>query len=156
MTGEATQRQSEATKCKQNRKKRNLKVERAIIFTDGASRGNPGPAAIGVLIRDEQGRLMATVSQAIGTATNNQAEYRAMIAALEKAIGLGVRQVEVYSDSELLVKQINGQYRVKNESLKSLYQRVKLLQGQLDAFTLKYVPREQNREADRLANNALA
>ncbi|MBI2288723.1 MAG: ribonuclease HI family protein [Chloroflexi bacterium] len=132
-----------------------MKVKRAVIFTDGASRGNPGPAAIGVVMTDEQGKLIAAVSQAIGTSTNNQAEYRAIIAALEKAIGLGVSQVEAYSDSELLVKQINGQYRVKNASLKSLYQQVKRLQNQFGVFTIAHIPREQNREADRLANNVL-
>ncbi|MBI2979667.1 MAG: ribonuclease HI family protein [Chloroflexi bacterium] len=132
-----------------------MKVKRAVIFTDGASRGNPGPAAIGVVMTDEQGKLIAAVSQAIGTSTNNQAEYRAIIAALEKAIGLGVSQVEAYSDSELLVKQINGQYRVKNASLKSLYQQVKRLQNQFGVFTIAHIPREQNREADSLANNVL-
>ena len=130
-------------------------MKRVRIWVDGASRGNPGPAAIGVLIKDGQGRLIARISQRIGTTTNNQAEYRAIIAALEKAIRLGTRRVEVNSDSELVVKQINGKYRVKKAALKPLYQQVKQLQGLLEGFTITYIPRQQNTEADKLANIAL-
>ena len=90
-----------------------MTVKKLVIFTDGASRGNPGPAAIGAIIKDEQGRLITSISQAIGRTTNNQAEYRAVIAALEQAIRLGADQVELHSDSEWLVRQINGRYRVK-------------------------------------------
>ncbi len=130
-------------------------MKRVIIFTDGASRDNPGPAAIGATIKDEQGRLITSISQGIGRTTNNQAEYRAIIAALEHAIRLGAKQVEVRSDSELVVRQINGRYRVKNLSLKPLYQQVKQLQSQLEGFTITHIPREQNTEADNLANIAL-
>ncbi len=132
-----------------------MNVKRAMIFTDGAARGNPGPASIGVTIKDEQGKLIASVSQCIGTKTNNQAEYMAIITALEKAVSLGVRQVDLYSDSELVVRQINGRYRVKNVGLKPLYQRAKLLQSSLEGFTITHIPREQNAEADSLANKAL-
>jgi len=125
------------------------------MWVDGASRGNPGPAAIGAVIKDEQGRLLARVSRRLGIMTNNQAEYRAIIAALEKAISLGARQVAVNSDSELVVRQINGRYRVKKTELKPLHQQVKQLQGRLEDFTITHVPRQQNREADRLANAAL-
>ena len=131
-------------------------MKRVRIWVDGASRGNPGPAAIGVLIKDEQDRLIARISQRIGTTTNNQAEYRAIIAALEKAISLGARCVEVNSDSELVVKQINGKYRVKRAALKPLYQQVKQLQGLLEGFTITHIPRQQNAEADNLANTALS
>jgi ribonuclease HI len=125
-----------------------------IINTDGASRGNPGPAAIGVTIKDSDGRLLASVSRRIGVTTNNQAEYRAIIAGLEKAIGLGARRVRVKSDSELVVKQIRGHYKIKNVALRPLYQQVVRLTGSLDSFDIACVPRERNTEADRLANQA--
>ena len=131
------------------------KIERVVIHTDGASRGNPGPAAIGATIKDRQGKIITSISQRIGRTTNNQAEYRAIIAALENAISLGVSQVDMRSDSELVVRQINGQYRVKNVSLKPLYQQVKQLQSQFESFTITHIPRQQNVEADILANLAL-
>ena len=132
-----------------------MKSNKVIICVDGASRGNPGPAAIGATIKDEQGRLITRISQGIGLTTNNQAEYRAVIAALEKAVRLGAKQVELNSDSEFVVKQIKGEYRVKKATLKPLYQRVKQLQNYLESFTINHIPRQQNREADRLANMAL-
>ena len=131
-----------------------MRVKRVIIYADGSSRGNPGPAAIGATVKDEQGRLVARISQRIGITTNNQAEYRAIIAALEKAISLSARQIEVNSDSELVVKQINGKYRVKKATLKPLYQQVKQLQAMLEDFTITHIPRQQNTEADNLANMA--
>ncbi len=130
-------------------------MKRVIIYADGASRGNPGPAAIGVTIKDKQGRLITTIARSIGRATNNQAEYKAIIAALEHAITLGANQVEIHSDSELVVRQINGEYRVKKATLKPLYQQVKRLQSQLKSFTITHIPRQQNIEADNLANKAL-
>ena len=132
-----------------------MKTNRVIINTDGASRGNPGPAAIGATIKDEQGRLLTSISQFICRTTNNQAEYRAIIAALENAIGLGATEVDVRSDSELVVRQINGQYRVKTASLKPLYQKVKQLQNQFQSFTITHISRHRNKEADRLTNSAL-
>ncbi len=132
-----------------------MKIKRVVIFTDGVAEPNPGPAAIGATIKDEQGRLITAISQGIGRATNNQAEYRAIIAALENAIKLGASQVDMRSDSELVVRQINGRYRVKNASLKPLYQKVKQLQSQLKGFTITHIPRRQNTEADSLASKAL-
>ena len=132
-----------------------MTLKKVVIHSDGVSRGNPGQAAIGAIIRDERGRLLASISQPIGRATNNQAEYRAIIAALEKALALGARQVDLNSDSELVVRQIKGQYRVRKEALRPLYQRVKQLQSRLEGFTIKHIPRQQNREADKLANAAL-
>jgi len=132
-----------------------MKIQKLLIKTDGRSQGNPGPAAIGAIIKDEQGKLIASISQAIGRATNNQAEYRAIIAALKKAIELGAEQVDIRSDSELIVEQINRRYRVKNAALKPLYQQVKQLQSQLKGFTITHIPRQQNREADSLAGKAL-
>ena len=130
-------------------------MKKLIINTDGTAEPNPGPAAIGATIKDEQGRLLATISQRIGRTTNNQAEYRAIIAALEKALSLVARQVDIRSDSELVVRQLNGRYRVKKASLKPLYQQVKQLSSHFEGFTITHIPREQNTEADRLASNAL-
>jgi ribonuclease HI len=132
-----------------------VKIKKAVIFTDGLSRGNPGPAAIGAAIKDEQGGLIASLSQSIGHTTNNQAEYRAVIAALEQAIKLGFDRIEMFSDSELIVRQINGQYRIKAALLKPLHLRVRQLQSHLKSFSITHIPRERNFEADRLANIAL-
>ena len=132
-----------------------MKIEKAIIYTDGASRGNPGPAAIGAVIKDGQGRVLGKISRRIGRTTNNQAEYQAVIAALEEAIRLGVAGGVIKSDSELVVKQINGRYRVKNPALKPLHQRVRELQSLFQSFTIASIPRRQNTEADRLSNAAL-
>ena len=132
-----------------------MKVKKVIIWADGASLGNPGPAAIGATIKDERGRIIASISQPIGWTTNNQAEYRAIIAALEEAARLGAKQVDINLDSELVVRQIKGKYRVKNAALKPLYQQVKQLLNCLESFTINHIPRQQNREADRLANMAL-
>lgn len=132
-----------------------MKVNRVIIHADGASLGNPGPAAIGATIKDDRGRILASISQRIGWATNNQAEYRAVIVALERATGLGVSRADIYLDSELIVRQLNGQYRVKNQSLKPLYHKLKQLQSQLDGFTITHIPRNENSEAHNLAALAL-
>ena len=132
-----------------------MKVKRVIIHADGASRGNPGPAGIGATIRDEQGRLIASISRGIGRATNNQAEYRALIAALEEAAKLGASRANIYLDSELIVKQLNGQYRVRNRALKPLYHQAKKLQGLLRGSVVNHIPRHENNEADTLANIAL-
>ncbi len=132
-----------------------MSINKVTIFTDGAARGNPGPAAIGAVIKDEKGNTITTISRCLGTTTNNQAEYRAIIAALEKAINLGVRQVTLYSDSELVVKQINGRYKVKNATLRPLYQEVVKLAGKLESLKISNIPRTRNAEADKLANKAL-
>lgn len=132
-----------------------MKTERVTIFTDGASLHNPGPSAIGAIIKDQPGQIIARISRGIGHATNNQAEYRAVIAALEEAIRLGARQVRLNADSELIVRQLQGKYRVKNAALKPLYQQVKQLLSRLESFTINHIPREQNKEADNLANAAL-
>jgi ribonuclease HI len=132
-----------------------LNTEKVIIFTDGAARGNPGPAAIGAIIQDESGHALARISRRLGITTNNQAEYQAVIAGLEKAIGLGAKHVLLKSDSELVVKQINGKYRIKNTTLRPLYQIVVKLAGRLKSLTVSYISRNQNSEADALANKAL-
>ena len=132
-----------------------MNTKRLTICADGASRGNPGPAAIGATLKDEAGNLVAYVSQKIGITTNNQAEYRALIAAIEKALELGARHIDVRLDSELIVKQVSGRYRVKNTALKPLRYRLTQLQRRLEHFTITHIPRQQNTEADRLANRAL-
>jgi len=116
---------------------------------------NPGPAAIGAVIKDERDNVIASISQAIGRATNNQAEYRAIIAALEKAVEVGADTVEIRADSELVVRQINGRYRVKNAALKPLYRQVRQLQSRFKGFSVTHIPRRLNREADRLASEAI-
>ena len=134
--------------------KENVNTDKLIIYTDGAARGNPGPAAIGVILKDEKGNVIATISRRLAPTTNNQAEYRAIIAGLEKAVSLGVKNVSVKSDSELVVKQINGQFKIKNTALRPLYQKVVQLTGLLESFSISYLPREQNAAADALANKA--
>jgi ribonuclease HI len=129
--------------------------KRLIAYTDGASLGNPGQASIGAVIQEDGGKVISRISRRIGHATNNQAEYRAIIAALEEAVSLGAEEVEVRSDSELVVQQLNGRYKVKKTSLRPLYQRVVQLTGSLKSFSISHVPRSQNKEADKLASKAL-
>ncbi|MFC1904996.1 ribonuclease HI family protein [Chloroflexota bacterium] len=131
-----------------------MDLKRVTIRADGASLGNPGPAAIGATVKDTQGRLIASISRHIGQTTNNQAEYRALIAALEEAIRLGARVVDIALDSQLVVRQIRGEYRVKNAALQPLYQQAKQLLDLLGCFTITHIPREQNTEADDLASKA--
>lgn len=133
-----------------------MEAKRLVIYTDGASLGNPGRAAIGVVIQDGQGRVITRLSRSIGYATNNQAEYWAIIAALEEAARLGAGAVDIKSDSELVVEQLNGRYRVKKASLRPLYQKVVQLIGSLEGFTITSIPRTQNKEADNLAHRALS
>lgn len=131
--------------------KRELK--RAKITIDGASKGNPGRASYAFIIETQNTRVEEFKD--IGIATNNQAEYRALIEALKRAIELGVKDVTVYSDSELLVKQIKGEYRVKNDKLRELFMEAKELLKNFENFQIIHISRELNREADRLANMAL-
>ena len=128
---------------------------KARLSTDGGARGNPGPAAYGYVLETEDGTVLAADGQAIGVATNNVAEYSALIAGLEKALELGVGEVEVVSDSELLVKQMNGEYRVKNEALQELSFQAARLARQVGKVRYTAVRREQNELADRLVNEAL-
>jgi ribonuclease HI len=132
-----------------------MNTNKVIIYTDGAARGNPGPGAIGVVIKDKAGAILGKISRRLGVTTNNQAEYQAIIIGLEKAISIGVKNVVVKSDSELVVNQITGHYKIKNTALRPLYQRVVQLTGSLESFSISYIPREQNAMADALANKAL-
>ena len=126
-----------------------------IIYTDGACRGNPGPAAIGAVLEDESGHRVSEISRYIGHSTNNRAEYLAAIAALEEASRLCAERIELRLDSELVVRQLQGEYRVRNKDLKPLVKRARELLDSFSCFTIKHVPREQNRSADALANRAL-
>jgi ribonuclease HI len=125
------------------------------MWIDGGSRGNPGPSAIGVLVEDSDGRTLTTVSRAIGVTTNNVAEYRALLAALEKALELGATEVEVISDSELLVRQMLGQYRVKSAGLQPLFAEARQKTAGFKRFTIRHTGREHNEKADGLVNHAL-
>jgi ribonuclease HI len=122
---------------------------------DGGSRGNPGPAAYGVVIRDGRGEIVARLKKYIGHNTNNVAEYFGLIAALDYAQTHGIRAMRVESDSELMVKQMRGHYKVKSAELKPLYERAKKMSQTLESFRIDHVYREQNREADALVNQAL-
>jgi ribonuclease HI len=127
----------------------------ARIWVDGACRGNPGPASIGALIAAPDGSVLKEISECLGVGTNNIAEYTALVRALEEAKALGVRRVEAHSDSQLLVRQMSGQYRVKHPGLRPLFARALALPKAFEHFSFTHVPREENREADRLANAAL-
>jgi len=122
---------------------------------DGGSRGNPGPAAYGVVIRDGRGEIVAKLKKYIGRMTNNVAEYYGLIAAMDYAQSHGIRALRVESDSELLVKQMRGLYKVKSEDLRPLFERALKMSKAFDSFRIEHVYREQNREADALANEAL-
>jgi ribonuclease HI len=128
---------------------------KARLFTDGGARGNPGPAAAAYVLEGEDGTMLAAHGEAIGVATNNVAEYRALIAGLEKALELGVDELEVVSDSELLVKQMRGEYRVKNAALIDLSLEAATLARELGHVRYTAVRREHNELADRLVNEAL-
>ncbi len=128
---------------------------RARLSTDGGARGNPGPAAFAYVLETDDGTVLAAHGEAIGVATNNVAEYRALVAGLAKAVELGVEEVEVVSDSELLVKQMQGEYRVKNEALQELSSEASRLARKLRKVRYKAVRREHNELADRLVNEAL-
>lgn len=129
------------------------------IYTDGGARGNPGPAGIGAVLyalrNDGSEELLAEISEYIGETTNNQAEYRALLAALEKAQTWKPERIDVRMDSELIVKQIKGEYRVKNEDLASLYLKVVALISKVPHITFTHVARERNAAADRLVNLAI-
>ena len=127
---------------------------RVVVYTDGASRGNPGPAAIGIVLM-ENGQVVAELGEAIGRATNNVAEYRALVTALELARGAGARELEVRMDSELVVRQLTGQYRIRDERLAALAGEVKTIARAFDRIQWVHIRRGENARADALANEAL-
>jgi ribonuclease HI len=128
---------------------------RVIAFCDGGSRGNPGPAGYGVFVQAEDGSPLAELSEFLGRVTNNVAEYSGLLAALEWALANGASELKVVSDSELMVKQMKGQYRVNSADLRPLYEEAKRRAGRLGRFEMQHVLRGKNKEADRLANEAM-
>lgn len=126
-----------------------------IIFTDGAARGNPGPAGAGGLIKNLNEEILATTCEYLGEKTNNMAEYLAMLLTVKKAYQWKPSKLEIFADSELMVRQLNGVYKVKNPALKLLYQRVNMILRDFPSVKISYVPRELNSEADKLANEAI-
>lgn len=127
-----------------------------IIYTDGGARGNPGPAGLGVVIQDGQGKVLRKFGRYLGdNVTNNQAEYEAIIAALEESKKMGGTHLEFCMDSELAMRQLNHIYKVKNHGIQPLFLKVKSLASQFKHVVFKHVPREQNQEADKLVNEAI-
>lgn len=126
-----------------------------LLMVDGAARGNPGEAGCGAAICDENGTVIKKVSRYLGYATNNVAEYEALLMGLEAVLQLGKKRICVQSDSQLLVRQLNGEYRVRDEKLKALFQRTIALLRQLESYRILHVPRRLNKLADRLANQGI-
>ena len=126
-----------------------------VAHIDGGSRGNPGPAAYGVAIETTRGQSVTAFGRFVGEATNNFAEYQGLVAALEYALDHGYHRLRVVTDSELMERQIAGRYKVRSPDLKPLYEKARAMIARLESFSIRHVPREHNREADRLANQAL-
>jgi ribonuclease HI len=125
------------------------------VHVDGGARGNPGPAAIGAVIRDESGEILLEAGEKIGIATNNVAEYKALLLGIARAKELGAERLELIGDSELIVKQVRGEYRVKDQGLKPLHAEVRAALEPLEEWSIKHVRREHNVDADRLVNATL-
>ncbi|TYP54958.1 ribonuclease HI family protein [Thermosediminibacter litoriperuensis] len=130
-------------------------MKRLTVYTDGASRGNPGDAGIGIVMLDENGNTLKEVSDYIGQTTNNIAEYTALVTALKEALEMGCEEIDIFSDSELMVKQINGEYQIKNEGIKRLHTQVMGLLKEFKKFSINHIRREQNKRADELANEGI-
>jgi len=132
-----------------------LKNSSITLYTDGCCKGNPGPAGIGVVIKDSHKKILKELSEYIGEATNNIAEYSALIRGLEAAGDLGARDVTVFMDSELVVKQLSGEYRVKDDGMKKLFLQTLEALKDFKSFEIKHIDRSKNKEADKLANRAI-
>jgi ribonuclease HI len=130
-------------------------MARFTVNVDGGARGNPGPAAIGVVLRDADGEIVEAVGETIGSTTNNVAEYRALLRGIELAVAHGATHLELVGDSELVVRQIEGRYKVKNAGMKELHAQAKAALAGLDNWSIRHVKRAQNADADRLVNQAL-
>jgi ribonuclease HI len=130
-------------------------VQKLVVNVDGGARGNPGLAAVGVVVSDGDGRVLEERGERIGTATNNVAEYRALLLGIERAAALGASELELIGDSELIVRQVKGEYKVKDATLRKLHAEVKRALAPFESWSIRHVRREQNAEADRLVNAAL-
>jgi ribonuclease HI len=128
---------------------------RLVVHVDGGARGNPGPAAIAAVLADPDGTVLDERSETIGRATNNVAEYRALMLGIDRAAALRARELELIGDSELIVRQVRGEYRVKDPALRELHAQVKAALAGFDRWSIRNVPREDNAHADRLVNEAL-
>ena len=128
---------------------------KASLYTDGGARGNPGPAGIGAVLRDEGGEILGEIAQGIGEATNNVAEYVALITGLEMALDRGVTDIDIYMDSELVVSQLLGKWKIKKDTLRPLAVKARALMNRFESFTLSHVRRELNADADKLANQGM-
>ncbi len=128
---------------------------KAVLHTDGGARGNPGPAGIGVVLEDESGESIGEIAEGIGRATNNVAEYRALIAGLELAVEMGVTDIEILADSELVVSQMTGEWKIKDNKLRPLALRANSLLNRFETYSLRHVRREENADADKLANQGM-
>jgi ribonuclease HI len=126
-----------------------------VVNVDGGARGNPGPAAIGAVVQSADGEILEERGERIGTATNNVAEYRALLLGIERAAELGASELELIGDSELIVRQVKGEYKVKDSTLRELHGEVKRALRPFEGWSIRHVRREQNAEADRLVNEAL-
>lgn len=130
-------------------------MEKLIVNVDGGARGNPGPAAIGAVVRGAGGQVLEERGERIGTATNNVAEYRALLLGIERAAALGASELELVGDSELIVRQVKGEYKVKDANLRELHAEVKRALGDFERWSIRHVRRAENAEADRLVNQVL-
>ena len=129
--------------------------KKLLIYTDGGARGNPGPAGIGVVIMDSKKKKLKEICKYIGEATNNVAEYSALVAALEEALGLNADEVAICMDSELITKHLSGEYRVKSEEIKPLFEKALALLKNFKKFEIKHIGRDGNKQADKLVNKAI-
>ncbi len=129
--------------------------DQALIYIDGAARGNPGASGIGIVIKDQAGKKIREFYKYIGEVTNNIAEYTALVYSLQEALMLGIKDIVINSDSELLVKQLNGEYKVKNEGLRTHYEQFLHLKAGFNTIVVNQISREQNKDADKLANQAI-
>jgi ribonuclease HI len=130
-------------------------MSRVTVNVDGGARGNPGPAAIGIVLRDESGTVIEEAGERIGEATNNVAEYRALLRGIELAAAQGADELDLIGDSELVVRQVEGRYKVKNAGIKPLHEEVKRALADFDSWSIRHVRRDDNAEADKLVNQAL-
>lgn len=130
-------------------------MQKIIIYTDGGARGNPGPAGVGVVITDEQGKKIGEYSKYIGIATNNQAEYQGVVLALQKAKTLKAKKIDCYLDSQLVAEQLSRKFKIKDKNLGSLFVKIWNLSLDFEKINFYHIPRERNKEADRLVNKAI-
>jgi len=130
-------------------------LEKLVVNVDGGARGNPGPAAIGAVVQSGEGEVLEERAKRIGVATNNVAEYRALLLGIERALALGASELELIGDSELIVRQVKGEYKVKDANLRKLHAEVRRALREFEDWSIRHVRREQNAEADRLVNEVL-